>query len=51
MCSENDKAHIRLAAAKAILRLSRKWDLHITPELFRVTTLITKVGTLGSSHL
>ncbi|TKY56158.1 Sister chromatid cohesion protein PDS5-like B-A [Spatholobus suberectus] len=39
---ENDKAHIRLAAAKAILRLSRKWDLHITPEIFRFTILTAK---------
>ncbi|KAK7275658.1 hypothetical protein RIF29_16778 [Crotalaria pallida] len=39
---KNDKSHIRLAAAKAILRLSRKWDLHITPEIFRFTSLIAK---------
>ncbi|KAL2317798.1 hypothetical protein Fmac_031674 [Flemingia macrophylla] len=39
---ENDKAHIRLAAAKAILRLARKWDSHITPEIFRFTILIAK---------
>ncbi|XP_058724136.1 sister chromatid cohesion protein PDS5 homolog B isoform X3 [Vicia villosa] len=40
--SENDKAHIRLAAATAILRLAKKWDLHITPEVFRFTILIAK---------
>eukprot|EP00256_Glycine_max_P042836 XP_006593598.1 sister chromatid cohesion protein PDS5 homolog B-A isoform X6 [Glycine max] len=39
---ESDKAHIRLAAAKAILRLARKWDLHITPDIFRFTILIAK---------
>ncbi|XP_061341944.1 sister chromatid cohesion protein PDS5 homolog B [Gastrolobium bilobum] len=39
---ENDKAHIRLAAAKAILRLAKKWDLRITPEIFRFTILIAK---------
>ncbi|CAJ1971874.1 unnamed protein product [Sphenostylis stenocarpa] len=39
---ENDKAHIRLAAAKAILRLARKWDLHITPQTFRFSILIAK---------
>ena len=44
MCSESDKAHIRLAAAKAILRLARKWDLHITPDIFRFTILIAKVS-------
>ncbi|GLJ16335.1 hypothetical protein SUGI_0276270 [Cryptomeria japonica] len=32
--SEVDKAHMRLAAAKALLRLSRHWDQQITPELF-----------------
>ncbi|KAH1215950.1 Sister chromatid cohesion protein PDS5 A [Glycine max] len=40
--NESDKAHIRLAAAKAILRLARKWDLHITPDIFRFTILIAK---------
>ncbi|MED6211114.1 hypothetical protein PIB30_070449 [Stylosanthes scabra] len=40
--SENDMSRIRLAAAKAVLRLSRKWDLHITPEIFRCTILIGK---------
>ncbi|XP_057735278.1 sister chromatid cohesion protein PDS5 homolog B isoform X2 [Arachis stenosperma] len=39
---ENDMSRIRLAAAKAVLRLSRKWDLHITPEIFRCTILIGK---------
>ncbi|XP_020238238.1 sister chromatid cohesion protein PDS5 homolog A isoform X2 [Cajanus cajan] len=43
---ENDKAHIRLAAAKAILRLARKWDFHITPEIFRFTILIAKDSSL-----
>ncbi|KAK7301357.1 hypothetical protein RJT34_12220 [Clitoria ternatea] len=39
---ENDKDHIRLAAAKGILRLARKWDLNITPEIFRLVILIVK---------
>ncbi|KAL1294310.1 hypothetical protein AAHE18_19G133200 [Arachis hypogaea] len=39
---ENDMSRIRLAAAKAVLQLSRKWDLHITPEIFRCTILIGK---------
>ena len=51
MCSENDKAYIRLAVAKAVLRLSRKWDLHITPEIFHNTILIAKVCLLESLHL
>ncbi|PIN16167.1 Sister chromatid cohesion complex Cohesin, subunit PDS5 [Handroanthus impetiginosus] len=37
-----DEAFIRLAAAKAILRLSRKWDLHISPLIFRLTILRAK---------
>ncbi|GAU44494.1 hypothetical protein TSUD_13050 [Trifolium subterraneum] len=40
--SETDKAQVRLAAATAILHLAKKWDLHITPEIFRFTILIAK---------
>ncbi|WJX30406.1 hypothetical protein P8452_18948 [Trifolium repens] len=40
--SEKDKAHIRLAAATAILRLATMWDFDITPEIFRLTILIVK---------
>ncbi|EYU22961.1 hypothetical protein MIMGU_mgv1a019419mg, partial [Erythranthe guttata] len=40
--SENDDAFIRLAAARSVLRLSRKWDLHISPEIFRLTILVAK---------
>ncbi|KAK8466806.1 hypothetical protein PHAVU_008G163350 [Phaseolus vulgaris] len=43
---ENDKAHIRLAAAKAIIRLARKWDLHITPQIFQFCILIAKDSSL-----
>lgn len=46
-CSESDKACqpcIRLAAAKSVLRLSRKWDFHISPEIFRLTISMAKVG-------
>ncbi|CDY38335.1 BnaA02g18280D [Brassica napus] len=35
-------ANVRLAAAKAVLLLSRKWDLHISPELFRLTISMGK---------
>lgn len=42
--SEFDEAQIRLAAAKSVLRLSRKWDLHISPQIFRLTVLMAKVG-------
>jgi len=50
-CSENDKAHIKLAAAKAILRLARKWDLHITPQTFQFCILIAKVCILNCLHV
>ncbi|XP_047149337.1 sister chromatid cohesion protein PDS5 homolog B isoform X1 [Vigna umbellata] len=43
---ENDTAHIRLAAAKAILRLARKWDLHITPQTFQCCISIAKDDSL-----
>ncbi|KAH9609835.1 hypothetical protein KSS87_019300 [Heliosperma pusillum] len=39
---ESDVAHMRLAAAKCILRLSRRWDLHITPHIFHSTIMIAK---------
>eukprot|EP00252_Welwitschia_mirabilis_P017347 TRINITY_DN3843_c0_g1_i5.p1 TRINITY_DN3843_c0_g1~~TRINITY_DN3843_c0_g1_i5.p1 ORF type:complete len:1350 (+),score=286.92 TRINITY_DN3843_c0_g1_i5:295-4344(+) len=32
--SDIDKAHLRLAAAKGLLRLSGQWDAWISPELF-----------------
>lgn len=35
---------IRLAAAKSVLRLSRKWDFHISPRIFRLTISMAKVG-------
>jgi sister-chromatid-cohesion protein PDS5 len=41
--SESDKPHIKLAAAKSVLLLSRRWDLHISPEIFRFTVLMAKV--------
>ncbi|KAK2999347.1 hypothetical protein RJ639_023355, partial [Escallonia herrerae] len=39
---ETDKAHIRLAAAKSVLRLSKRWDLHMSPLIFRLTVLMAK---------
>ncbi|KAL0351487.1 UNVERIFIED_CONTAM: Sister chromatid cohesion protein pds5 [Sesamum calycinum] len=39
---EHDEAFIRLAAANSVLRLSRKWDLHISSEIFRSTILMAK---------
>ncbi|XP_043700993.1 sister chromatid cohesion protein PDS5 homolog A isoform X2 [Telopea speciosissima] len=37
--SENDKAHIRLAAAKSLLKLARRWDFHISPKIFHLAVL------------
>ncbi|KAK9758406.1 hypothetical protein RND81_01G227500 [Saponaria officinalis] len=39
---ENDKSHIRLAAAKSVLRLSRRWDVHISPHIFHSTIMMAK---------
>ncbi|KAG7980770.1 hypothetical protein I3843_05G200200 [Carya illinoinensis] len=39
---EGDRAHIRLAAAKSVLQLSRRWDLHISPEIFCSTLFMAK---------
>ncbi|KAL7117964.1 hypothetical protein ACP275_03G105700 [Erythranthe tilingii] len=44
---ENDDAFIRLAAARSVLRLSRKWDLHISPEIFSLTILVAKENSPG----
>ncbi|WCJ44636.1 hypothetical protein M5689_025294 [Euphorbia peplus] len=43
----SDIPHIRLAAAKSVLRLSRKWDLHVSPEIFRRTVLMVKDSSLS----
>ncbi|GLU01048.1 hypothetical protein SLE2022_183740 [Rubroshorea leprosula] len=40
--SEIDKAHIRLAAAKSVLCLSRRWDLHISADIFHFTIMTAK---------
>lgn len=36
-CSLVDKAHLRLASAKAVLRLSRQWDHKIPVDVFHLT--------------
>lgn len=40
--SDSDKAYIRLAAAKSVLQLSRRWDSLISPQIFRCTVLTAK---------
>ncbi|KAJ8563635.1 hypothetical protein K7X08_032087 [Anisodus acutangulus] len=40
--SDSDKAHIRLAAAKSVLQLSKRWDSLISPQIFRCTVLTAK---------
>ncbi|KAL1121303.1 hypothetical protein V6Z11_D01G223300 [Gossypium hirsutum] len=37
-----DRDYIRLAAAKSVLQLSRRWDLHISPDIFCPTILMGK---------
>eukprot|EP00250_Pteridium_aquilinum_P011433 c20066_g1_i1 orf=108-4985(-) len=40
--SGNDKAHLRLAAAKGVLRLSKRYDAQISAQLFQATVLCAK---------
>ncbi|TYK31652.1 sister chromatid cohesion protein PDS5-like protein A isoform X1 [Cucumis melo var. makuwa] len=40
--TKDDQARIQLAAAKSVLRLSKRWDLQIAPEIFRLTILTAK---------
>lgn len=42
-CSSVDKAHLRLASAKAVLRLSRLWDHKIPVDIFHLTLRVTEV--------
>jgi sister chromatid cohesion protein PDS5 len=42
-CSAVDKAHLRLAAAKAVLRLSRQWDHKVPVDVFYLTIRISQV--------
>ncbi|CAL9070064.1 unnamed protein product [Musa banksii] len=37
--SQSDKGHLRLAAAKCILRLATRWDLHIPPDIFHLVIM------------
>ncbi|XP_022976675.1 sister chromatid cohesion protein PDS5 homolog A-like isoform X2 [Cucurbita maxima] len=39
---EDNQARIRLAAAKSVLRLAKRWDSQITPEIFHLTILMAK---------
>lgn len=36
-CSSVDKAHLKLASAKAVLRLSKHWDQKIPVDVFHLT--------------
>ncbi|EMS45215.1 Sister chromatid cohesion protein PDS5-like protein B [Triticum urartu] len=40
--SASDKAHLRLAAAKAVLRLSRQWDHKVPVDVFYLTLRISQ---------
>jgi len=39
-----DKAHLKLASAKAILRLSRYWENKIPPPVFHLALRTVEVG-------
>ncbi|CAJ1962734.1 unnamed protein product [Sphenostylis stenocarpa] len=39
-----DKAHLRLASAKAVLRLSRLWEHKIPVDIFHLTLRATEIG-------
>jgi sister-chromatid-cohesion protein PDS5 len=43
-CSPVDKAHLKLAAAKAVVRLSRLWDQKIPVDIFHLTLRVSEVG-------
>lgn len=43
-CSSVDKAHLKLASAKAVLRLSRLWDHKIPIDIFHLTLRASEVG-------
>ena len=43
-CSSVDMAHLKLASAKAVLRLSRLWDHKIPVDLFHLTLRVSEVG-------
>ncbi|RDX94616.1 Sister chromatid cohesion protein PDS5-like B, partial [Mucuna pruriens] len=42
--SSVDKAHLRLASAKAVLRLSRLWDHKIPADIFHLTLRATEIS-------
>ncbi|KAK1371080.1 sister chromatid cohesion protein PDS5-like [Heracleum sosnowskyi] len=42
MSCKTSKFVVNLAAAKSVLRLSRRWDLYISPSVFRLTVSMAK---------
>ena len=47
ICSQVDKDHLRLAAALAVLRVSKSYDTQVPPQLFYSTVQCARV----SEHL
>ncbi|KAK1301184.1 hypothetical protein QJS10_CPB13g01215 [Acorus calamus] len=37
--SESDNSYLRLAAVKSIFQLSKRWDLHVTPNIFHLVIM------------
>lgn len=50
-CSPVDKAHLRIASAKAVIRLSRFWDHKIPVDLFHLTLRASEVDPSSVVHL
>ena len=46
-CSDPDKAHLRLAAAKGVLRLARRWDSQIPIDVYHMVVMTVQVGLVG----
>jgi sister-chromatid-cohesion protein PDS5 len=42
-CSFVDKVHLKLASAKAVLRLSKYWDDKMPVDIFHLTLRISEV--------
>lgn len=49
-CSSVDKAHLKLASAKAILRLSRYWENSIPADVFNLALRTVEVEALANRY-
>lgn len=51
LCSDSDKAHLQLAAAKGVLRLARRWDSQIPPDVFHMVVMTVQVLVFHTEYL